>query len=222
MSNSRRFSMHPGEFGRETEIVVCREGMGLGKGGGIAQRGTFAEAGSPDIIVVAMSPGRRHITSPVCDITTALRKEQIDVSVLVLNAGAGTPPDAPGQTRGLGPNFGVNEKEINQIRSAKLVILHHGNIRSHLVYKVRTILRYVDRPAIVISQAPVDFEDFAKVGIKTKYVMPKEEDIKTEGTVVGIVSGVIRGQTCPKEKLDEIISKISPLLKEYNIIKKKI
>lgn len=216
-----RFLTHPGEFGRETKIVVCREGMGLGKGGGIAQRGTFAEAGSPDIVVVAMSPGRRHITSPVCDITTALRKEQMDVNVLVLNSGAGAPPDAPGQTRGLGPDFGVNEKEINQIRSAKLVILHHGNIRSHVVYKVRTILRYVDRPAIVISQAPVDFEDFAKVGVKTEYVMPKEEDIKTEGTVAAIISGVIRGQVCPQKKLDEIISKINPLLKRYNIIKKR-
>ncbi|VUT23564.1 MAG: Methyl-coenzyme M reductase I operon protein C [Candidatus Methanolliviera sp. GoM_oil] len=204
-------------FGRETEVVACREGMGLGIGGGMAQRGTFAEAQRSDVLVLAMSPGRRHITKPVCDITTALRKERIQVSVLVLNSGAGTPPDAPSATRGMGPNFGITGREVQQLRTAKLLILHHGNIRSHVVYKVRTILRYVDLPAMVICQAPVDFEDFAKVGVKTRYVMPKEEDIMTEGTVAGIVSGIIRGQACPKAKLNEIFSVINPLLEEYSI-----
>ncbi|HIH65556.1 MAG TPA: methyl-coenzyme M reductase I operon protein C, partial [Methanothermobacter thermautotrophicus] len=37
-------------------------------------------------------------------------------------------------------------------------------------------------------------------------VMPDEP--KTKGTIVDIVSGVIRGETCPQEKLDEIIRKV--------------
>ena len=68
--------------------------MGMGEGGGIAQRGTFAECGS-DVLAIAMSPGRRHITKPVCEITFALREANIQTSTLVLNAGAGVPHDAP-------------------------------------------------------------------------------------------------------------------------------
>jgi methyl-coenzyme M reductase subunit C len=65
--------------------------MGLGKGGGLAQRGTLSEAGRPDVIAIAMSPGRRHITKPVCELTSGMRHENIQVSVLVLNAGSGIP-----------------------------------------------------------------------------------------------------------------------------------
>ncbi len=38
--------------------------------------------------------------------------------------------------------------------------------------------------------------------------MPSEEDVKTEGRIVDIVSGVIRGETISQEKLDEIIRKV--------------
>jgi methyl-coenzyme M reductase subunit C len=38
--------------------------------------------------------------------------------------------------------------------------------------------------------------------------MPKDEDIKTEGTIDDIVTGVIRGETISQEKLDEIIRKV--------------
>lgn len=38
--------------------------------------------------------------------------------------------------------------------------------------------------------------------------MPSEEDVKTEGHIVDIVSGVIRGETISQEKLDEIIRKV--------------
>ncbi len=47
----------------------------MGKGGGIAQRGTISECRYPDVIVVGMSPGRRHVTKPVCDITSGLRQQ---------------------------------------------------------------------------------------------------------------------------------------------------
>ena len=63
-------------IGRCTHVVDCRETRGLGEGGGVAQRGTFAEGGS-DVLAVAMSPGRRHITKPVREITFALREANL-------------------------------------------------------------------------------------------------------------------------------------------------
>ena len=36
--------------------------------------------------------------------------------------------------------------------------------------------------------------------------MPNEPN--TKGEIVDIISGVIRGETCPQDKLDEIIRKI--------------
>jgi methyl coenzyme M reductase subunit C len=78
-------------IGRQTQVVDCRESMGLAKGGGLAQRGTLSEAAQPDVIAIAMSPGRRHITKPVCEITYGLRREGIQTSVLVLEAGSGLP-----------------------------------------------------------------------------------------------------------------------------------
>jgi methyl-coenzyme M reductase subunit C len=38
--------------------------------------------------------------------------------------------------------------------------------------------------------------------------MPSDENIKTQGTIDDIVTGVIRGQTISQEKLDEIIRKV--------------
>ena len=81
-------------IGRCTHVVDCRETSGMGKGGSIAQRGTFAECGT-DVLAVAMSPGRRHITKPVCEITFGLREANVLTSTMVLNAGAGVPHDAP-------------------------------------------------------------------------------------------------------------------------------
>ena len=81
-------------IGRCTHLVDCRETRGLGEGGGIAQRGTFAECGS-DVLAVAMSPGRRHITKPVCEITFGLREANLLTSTMILDAGSGVPHDAP-------------------------------------------------------------------------------------------------------------------------------
>ena len=202
--------------GRVTQVVDCRAAMGMGKGGGIAQRGTISECRYPDVIVVGMSPGRRHVTKPVCDITSALRREGIEysISTLVLNAGSGVPPDARDIGGGvLGAYFGLTDTEIQQIERHKVAILHHGNVRSHVVHKVRFILQACDVKAVVVSQAPVDFEDFAKVGVKTALVMPPPEKVKTRGTVMAIVSGVTRGQTPSREKMAEVIHAVMRLSK---------
>ena len=60
-SSKSRPDNHPGNkiimpIGRVTQVVDCREAMGMGKGGGIAQRGTISECRYPDVIVVGMSP----------------------------------------------------------------------------------------------------------------------------------------------------------------------
>ena len=202
--------------GRVTQVVDCRAAMGMGKGGGIAQRGTISECRYPDVIVVGMSPGRRHVTKPVCDITSALRREGIEysISTLVLNAGSGVPPDARDIGGGvLGAYFGLTDTEIQQIERHKVAILHHGNVRSHVVHKVRFMLQACDVKAVVVSQAPVDFEDFAKVGVKTALVMPPPDKIKTRGTVMAIVSGVTRGQTPSREKMAEVIHAVMRLIK---------
>jgi methyl-coenzyme M reductase subunit C len=202
--------------GRVTQVVDCRAAMGMGKGGGIAQRGTISECRYPDVIVVGMSPGRRHVTKPVCDITSALRQQGIEysISTLVLNAGSGVPPDARDIGGGvLGAYFGLTDTEIQQIEKHKVAILHHGNVRSHVVHKVRFMLQACDVKAVVVSQAPVDFEDFAKVGVKTALVMPPPDKVKTRGTVMAIVSGVTRGQTPSREKMAEVIHAVMRLIK---------
>ncbi len=193
------------QIGRHLSFVECRESAGMGSGGGLAQRATISESGM-DVVVIAMGPGRRHITKPVCEITYALREEGIDTSVLVVNAGSGVPADAPDTLTGT--NFGLDPIEVARIRQYKMAIIHLGNVRNHIVYKARLILRNVDIPAVVVAQCPVDFEDFAKVGCKTAAVMPADEDIGTIGTIVEIITGVVRGVTCTQEKLDEVVSKV--------------
>ncbi|WP_298670159.1 methyl-coenzyme M reductase I operon protein C [uncultured Methanofollis sp.] len=204
-------------IGRVTQVVDCRESMGMGKGGGLAQRGTISECRHPDVIVVGMSPGRRHVTKPVCDITSALRREGVEfsVSTLVLNAGSGVPPDAPKIAGSvLGAYFGLTEKEIEQIEGHKVAILHHGNVRSHVVQKIRFILEHVDVKAVVVSQCPIDYEDLAKEGVKTALVMPPPEKVRTKGSVEAIISGVTRGQTPTREKMADVIAAVTRLMKE--------
>ena len=203
-------------IGRVTQVVDCRESMGMGKGGGIAQRGTISECRYPDVIVVGMSPGRRHVTKPVCDITSALRREgaEFSVSTLVLNSGSGVPGDAPADAGAvLGAYFGLNPKEIQQIEQHKVAILHHGNVRSHVVHKVRKILESCNVQAVVVSQAPIDYEDLAKAGVKTAYVMPPPDKVKTQGTVMAIVSGVTRGQTPTRENITDVIQAVMRIMK---------
>jgi len=192
----------------------------MGKGGALAQRGTISECRYPDVIIVGMSPGRRHVTKPVCDITSALRAQGVEysISTMIINAGSGIPPDAP-KSAGhvLGAYFSLNEKEIAQIGRHKVAVLHHGNVRSHVVAKARSILKDCDIPAIVVCQVPIDYEDFAREGVKTAYVMPQEQHIQTKGTVMAIVSGVTRGQTPSREKIAEVIHAVMRLMKSSNL-----
>lgn len=201
-------------IGRQTQVVDCRESMGLAKGGGLAQRGTLSEAARPDVIAIAMSPGRRHITKPVCEITYGLRREGIQTSVLVLEAGTGVPESFPQASRGYGPTFGLTPKEIEQIQRHKIAVIHLGNVKSHVIYKTRDILAFVDIPAVVVSQCPVDFEDFAKEGVKTRVVMPPKSKQVTRGTVVDIVTGVTRGATCGRSKLNTLAKVLNRHLAE--------
>jgi methyl-coenzyme M reductase subunit C len=194
--------------GRDTQQVACRKGQGLGLGGGFAQRGTFSKAGKSDVIAVAMSPGVRHVPKPVCEITTELRDRGIHTSVLVLNAGSGTPTDAPIRG-GHGSVFGLEQREIDIIGRHKLAVLHHGNVKQHFIYKVRFILQRVPIPAIVLCQSPVTFRDFEEIGVSTRF-----KKGETPGKVVDIVTGIVRHETVPQEELNEIVSKVKMCLRE--------
>jgi len=192
-------------IGRKTRFVECREARGMGVGGSLAQRATISDSGR-DVVAVAMGPGKRHITKPVCEITYGLREEGIDTSVIVITAGSGVPSDAVDvSTSSL---FGLDPIEVARIQQFKVALIHLGNVRNHIIYKARLILRNVDLPAVICCQAPVDFEDFARIGCKTRLVMPKEEDIGTKGTIMEIVTGVVRGTTVSQVKLDEIVAKV--------------
>ncbi|OYV08095.1 MAG: methyl-coenzyme M reductase subunit C [Methanosaeta sp. ASP1-1] len=194
----------------------CRESMGLAKGGGLAQRGTLSEATKPDVIAIAMSPGRRHITKPVCEMTYGLRREGIQTSVLVLEAGTGLPDSFPQASRGYGPTFGVNEREMEQIARHKIAVFHLGNVRSHVISKAKEILSQVDIPAVVVAQCPMDMEDFAREGIKTRSVRPTHQKTETKGEVVDIVTGITRGTTCTRVKLNNLAKVLNKHLAEIN------
>jgi methyl-coenzyme M reductase subunit C len=201
-------------IGRATQVVDCRESMGLAKGGGLAQRGTLSEATKPDVIAIAMSPGRRHITKPVCEMTYGLRREGIQTSVLVLEAGTGLPDSFPQSSRGYGPTFGLNEKELDQIARHKIAVLHLGNVRSHVIYKAKEVLSQVNIPAVVVAQCPMDMEDFAREGIKTSTVKPTHQKTETKGEVVDIVTGITRGATCTRVKLNTLAKVLNKHLAE--------
>lgn len=203
-------------IGRATQVVDCRESMGLAKGGGLAQRGTLSEATTPDVIAIAMSPGRRHITKPVCEMTYGLRREGIQTSVLVLEAGTGVPESFPQASRGYGPTFGLNEKELEQVARHKIAVLHLGNVRSHVIYKAKEVLAQIDIPVVVVAQCPMDMEDFAKEGIRTRAVKPPHQKTETKGEVVDIVTGITRGATCTRVKLNTLAKVLNKHLAEIN------
>jgi methyl-coenzyme M reductase subunit C len=198
-------------IGRKTYMVDCRETTGFGLGGGLASKGTFSEAEERDVIVLSMGPSARHITKPVCEITYGLREAGIQVSVQVLEAGMGLPEGAPGwkfQTAG------ITNKEVAQINQHKLVIIHSGNIPTHFIHKAKVFLRHAEIPAIVVCQAPVTLERYAEIGVRARGC--GNENAETTGEVVDIVTGVIRGNTVPREKLEEIIGKVKYWLNVYS------
>ncbi|HIH44722.1 MAG TPA: methyl-coenzyme M reductase I operon protein C, partial [Candidatus Methanoperedenaceae archaeon] len=147
-------------------------------------------------------------------------REGIQVSVLVLEAGAGIPVEDVGtsvKASGYGPKFGLTSKEIEQIARHRLVLIHLGNVNSHVISKTRKILQYVNIPAVVACQYPIDFEDFAKAGIRTSVVKPRPENMKTEGTVVAIVSEITRGETVSRPKLNELVKHIRGYVGETEV-----
>ena len=194
----------------------CRESMGLAKGGGLAQRGTLSEATQPDVIAIAMSPGRRHITKPVCEMTYGLRREGIQTSVLVLEGGTGLPDSFPQASRGYGPTFGLNERELEQIARHKIAVIHLGNVRSHVISKAKEVLSQVDIPAVVVAQCPMDMEDFAREGVRTSAVRPPHQKTETKGEVVDIVTGITRGATCTRVKLNTLAKVLNKHLAEIS------
>ncbi|MDY6966619.1 MAG: methyl-coenzyme M reductase I operon protein C [Halobacteriota archaeon] len=199
------------KIGRKTQIVDCRETMGMGLGGGLAEKGTISEAEETEVIVLSMSPIARHVTKPVCEITYGLREAGLPVSVLVLEAGMGLPYDAPGGWKV--QTSGITDKEIAQINRHKLAIIHQGNVPGHFIYKARVFLRHAEVPAIIVCQAPVTLEKFAEIGIKVRGI---EGESETKGEIVDVVTGVIRGETCPAPKLEEIIRKVQYWLSVYS------
>ena len=102
--------------------------------------------------------------------------------------------------------FGVTPKEISQMNRHDIVLIHFGGVKNHIIYKARHVLRNINKPVIIIAQYPVDFEDFARIGVKTTEVMP--DNPETKGTIVDLITDVIRGETCTQEKLDEVKAKL--------------
>jgi len=148
--------------------------------------------------------------------TYGLRREGIQTSVLVLEAGTGVPESFPQASRGYGPTFGLNERELEQIARHKIAVLHLGNVRSHVIFKAKEILSQVDIPAVVVAQCPMDMEDFAREGIKTSAVKPAHQKTETKGEVVDIVTGITRGATCTRVKLNTLAKILNKHLAEIN------
>lgn len=191
-------------IGRKCQYIDCRAEMGVGVTAGVAQRGTMSLARNYDVLVIGMSGSRRHVFKPVCEISMGLRERGIELSVMILQTGEGVPVDAPGTIAVKATSMRLTPMEVEQIKPAKVVIVHLGNVRTHIVYKTRMLLRNADQPFIVVCQSPLDFEDFAEIGVLTKYVRPLEENVGTRGSVAGVVTDVTRGVPCPEQKIDEI------------------
>jgi methyl-coenzyme M reductase subunit C len=132
-----------------------------------------------------------------------MRREEIQVSVMVLNTGSGVPDTNLGSG-----SFGISPEEVAQINRHKVAVIHTGNIRDHVIRKVKAILEEASVPAVVVCQTLVDFEDFAEAGVKTRLVKPKDSDILTKGRVMEIVTGVTRGESCSREKLNELVKAV--------------
>jgi methyl-coenzyme M reductase subunit C len=192
-------------IGRKTHVVECRAASGTALGGNLAFPGTLSEAERPDIIVVAMSPSPRHITKPVCQITYSLREAGMDVSVLVLSAGTGNSSEtAPRNTVGASL-MELTDLEVAQMMRHKIVLIHVGNVPFHFIPKIKLILSKANILAIVISQAAVSFEELASNGIRVHSIA--EGEWETDGMVVDLVNGIVRGQRCSQAKIDEIVLK---------------
>jgi len=63
----------------------------------------------------------------------------------------------------------------------------------------------------------VDFEDLAMAGVKTRLVKPKDNDIVTKGKVMEIVTGITRGESCSREKLNELVKAVKTTMKSLDV-----
>jgi methyl-coenzyme M reductase subunit C len=150
--------------------------------------------------------------------TYGLRREGIQTSVLVLEAGTGVPESFPQGSRGYGPTFGLSEKEIEQVARHKIAVLHLGNVRSHVIHKAKEVLAQVEIPVVVVAQCPMDMEDFAREGVRTSTVKPPRQKIETKGEVVDIVTGITRGATCTRVKLNTLAKVLNKHLARINAL----
>ena len=62
----------------------------------------------------------------------------------------------------------------------------------------------------------MDYEDFAKVGIITRLVRPPPGKVEVAGVIVDTITGVVRGVSCPRDKLNEIVIKVKYWLSKAN------
>lgn len=197
-------------MGRKTHVIECRAASGTAIGGNLAFPGTLSEAEVPDIIVVAMSPSSRHITKPVCQITYSLREAGLNVSVLVLASGTGNSTEtAPRNTVGASL-MEINDLEVHQLMRHKIALIHVGNVPFHFIPKIKLILSRTKIDAIVLSQACLSSNDLVDNGIRVKGI--NEGNWETDGVVVDMVNGIIRGQRCTNSKIEEIIFKTKKAL----------
>jgi len=74
----------------------------------------------------------------------------------------------------------------------------------------------VDIPAVVVAQCPMDMEDFAREGIRTRMVTPPRQKTETIGEVVDVVTGITRGATCTRVKLNTLAKVLNKHLAEIN------
>ncbi len=111
----------------------------------------------------------------------------------------------------------VSPKErYEQVARHKIAVLHLGNVRSHVIHKAKEVLAQVDIPVVVVAQCPMDMEDFAREGIKTSMVKPPRQKIETKGEVVDIVTGITRGATCTRVKLNTLAKVLNKHLAQIN------
>lgn len=195
-------------FGRRSHYVDCRPEAGGGLAYGIAKPGTISMTRGEDALIVSMIDDEKHIPRPVCEIARELRRQGIKTGVQVLGHGGGTPPVGEIPHAAKGRYFILGDRETDQMNGSKVLIFHMGNVKFHVLHKTKVLLQKIRTKSIVICQYLLDYEDFAKVGVKTRLVRPVEQSTETLGELVGLVTGVMIGQTCPQEKIEQLIGQI--------------
>jgi methyl-coenzyme M reductase subunit C len=50
-------------------------------------------------------------------------------------------------------------------------------------------------------------------GLKTRLVKPKKSDILAKGRVMEIVTGITRGESCSRDKLNELVKSVKTTMR---------